>query len=514
MRIRRESVAWTGAAPATPIHLAAWLRYRLPAALDWLQGGVALAALIAGLRGDTKTGALVLAVLALPLLRILLSPPYRHRLTDRVSVLWQTLDNYHQQRQAVPWAAIFSLAVLPSALLFLGTNRTPVGADWWPVMLNASSLTGSGSWELSGYSDYLRQPDYELPWFLKKTATGIHSAYPSGMVLFAVPVAAAARLLGTDPANYDRHHQLDRWTAAWLSAACVGLFFLVALHIVQPAPAWITSLLLATGSVMFSTVGQSLWQHGGVIFWSLIVLLLEFRQAQGSLRGAALVQGIALGMMLACRLSSGLFIVTFGLWVLARAPRRLIMIGLGAILGYLPWAAIYFMDYGKIFGPSTEQLGATGWNFTNLLSWTGVLVSPARGLLVYQPWLLLLGGTLLARNPAKGVVSGWKLFCVIYMIAHLELISSWECWWGGRCWGSRLASEIVPFGALLCLEPVARLWATTRGRCLLGALLVASFLVHFPGVYLRADLWNDSLPSHWEKLWSWSYAPFLYCFRH
>src|SRR5262249_29252129 len=184
---------------------------------------------------------------------------------------------------------------------------------------------------------------------------GIYSKYPLGMVTFAVPVAAAARLLGADLHRQDVRDHLERWTACWIAAACLALFFLLALHRVAPAPAWVMTALLATGSVFYSIIGQALWQHGGVILGSLAALLLEFRQARQSSVRATLLQGVCCAFMVLCRLSAALFVVPFGLWLLLRSPRRAVLCGAAAALAFAPWAWVQWGLYGTPLGPSEGQ---------------------------------------------------------------------------------------------------------------------------------------------------------------
>jgi hypothetical protein len=336
------------------------------------------------------------------------------------------------------------------------------------------------------------------------------------MVQFALPVTALARLAGADLANPVVRCRLEKWTGAWVAALALGLFWLTALRLAEPLPALLTSGLLACASVMFSTVGQGLWQHGGVIFWALVALLVEFHaRGRPSWRGA-LLQGVACGMMMSCRLSAALFVVPFGAWVLVRQPRRAFFVAGCAALAYLPWAALHLSIYGNLLGPSTGQMGAGNWEWTadKLL---GLLVSPARGLLIYQPWLLLavlaLPGLRLllpSRNPGGAVPGGWQGFCLVAVLLQVGLVAGWRCWWGGHCWGSRLLAEAVPLLALLCVRPVALLWRRRSGRQVVTGVAVLAFLVHAAGVYWE-PCWEarTGVERHPEVLWSWSRPPFL-----
>src|SRR5204863_8925176 len=116
--------------------------------------------------------------------------------------------------------------------------------------------------------------------------------------------------------------------------------------------------------------------------------------------------------------------------------------------------------YGTLLGPSSGQLAGWNWSFANAGSLTAVLLSPGRGLLVYQPWIMLIALNLLPDLRGDRIAPdraaappGWAAYCIGALVLHLALISSWKCWWGGYCWGSRLAAEAVPLMALLCLKP-------------------------------------------------------------
>jgi hypothetical protein len=163
---------------------------------------------------------------------------------------------------------------------------------------------------------------------------------------------------------------------------------------------------------------------------------------------------------------------------------------------------------------------ADQWFGDTLAIFAGLLVSPGRGLLVYQPWVLLAFAALLPsvrkRISVIGRTSGppgWVWFCVVVIVLHIALVSHWRSWWGGFSWGSRLVCDIVPLLALLCLRPIAVLWQTARGRWLVTALALLGLLVQLPAVYFDAIIqWNRSpdIDKHPERLWSWPEAPFLY----
>ncbi len=463
----------------------------------------------------------VLLALVLPVLRFCGIPSYRRRVLSQVRHGWASIEAFADNPHRLPWRATGLLVVLPAGLFFLSQGRPLMTGDSKPITLIASTLVRNGTTDLRDFAPlyapvYHIPPANDLPYFFLRTPAGVHSCYHGGMAVFAVPAAALARLLGADLDDGGVQDRMEKGVASWLAAACLGLFFVLALHLADARSAGLMTLLLATGSGLCSTVGQALWQHGGVIFWMLLVLLVEFRTWRRPTAAGVLLQGLALAMMFACRLSSGLLIASFGLWLLLRTPRRAALVGLAGTLAYAPWAWYYHAIYGSPLGPSISQLGFfTGrWRETLL----PLLISPDHGLLVYQPWILLGLALVIPsvrrcmQTPPTVLPAGWSWFCLAVIVAYLMLIASWYCWWGGQCWGSRLAVETVPFFALLCLRPLAALRRLVWGRRLLLATLFVGAFVQLTGVYLKVDC-RDTQPALFgtqpEPPGSWKHLPFL-----
>jgi hypothetical protein len=520
---------------AYPGVTAAALGHRLRPSIKPLQIVAAGLALVFCSQGRGCTAYWVLLFFTVPGLRLALSRAFRAQVRVWLAKRWRELENYPADG-TIPWRAVLAFVVGPTAALLLSSNHSVLSGDSQPVVLEAVSLVRHGHCELSEYVDGYAGPngfsrDGQMPYFVQPARGGLYSRYPSGMVVFAAPVVAVARAVGADLDRPRIRDRLEKWTACWVACACLALFVLLALHCVAPAPALVMAALLATGSVFYSTVGQALWQHGGVILCTLTALLIEFRQARRESVPATVFQGACVALMTACRLSSVLFALAFGTWILLRSPRRGLWLGAAAAVAYAPWAWLYGSIYGTPFGPSTGQMA--GSNFTpHLLALLGVLASPARGLLIYQPWLLLAPAALfpavrrqfptVARAPAP---AGWSLVCAVAIVLHLGLVSSWRVWWGGHCWGSRLASEAVPLCALLMLRSLAALWSLPAGRRLVLGLGLLALLLHLPADHLHGDAWNAIVLAEPENaivlaepdprsLWAWADPPFLFPFLH
>lgn len=463
-----------------------WLRV----GLNGLQLGLAAFAVLRCFQGRGQPFLWCAVALALPLLRLALSASFREHLLALSRTWWREAEAYPASH-SLPWRAALAFVVLPAALLYLSSGHS-VASDSTPVLLTVHSIFTERDLDLDEYVAQLPAAIRDEPEGM--VAKMVHhrghyySPYPSGMLQFAVPVVAVSRLVGADLDNERVRTRLEKWTSVWVSGLGLTLFFFVALHLAPARAAWATTLLLGVGSVMTTVVGDALWQHGGVIVWALVLLLVEFRRGQDWDKGGLFLQGVAVAMMAACRLSSALFLLPFGLWLLLRAPRRTLALGVIAAVCYQPWAALYLAAYGSPFGPSTGQLSPWLWTLDVSQSLPAVLVGPFRGLFVYQPWLLLalLGLVPAVRRafPTSATEpKGWQWPCLAMLLLQVAMTVTWWCWWGGHCWGSRLLAESIPIVALLCVRPVAWLLTHSLGRWLFGGIVLLSFYPHAVGLY-------------------------------
>ncbi len=126
------------------------------------------------------------------------------------------------------------------------------------------------------------------------------------------------------------------------------------------------------------------------------------------------------------------------------------------------------------------------------LALAGNLFSPARGLFVYSPLLLLtfLGLAIWFHRPQLRPLA---LFIAAASVLQLLLVSSYEDWSGGHCYGPRYLSD--PAGLLVL------------------PLVAVSLFLHSQGAFcVPCSQWNY-IPTETRasphRLWDWSDPPFL-----
>ena len=451
---------------------------------------IAVAALHPVIVGRGQPRLFLLLALVLPGALFLMDAPFRRRQLGTARGLWAGL------RADVPewrrWWAGFVFVGAPVGLIYL---LHPYGhidsGDTWAVVPTAASVVREGNAEIREFVPLAPREysstDKELPYGAIEMPHGVYSRYPAGMTLYAVPFVGIAYLAGADLDDPKTIDALDRSAAAGVAVLLGLLFFRTALHLTDPPAALAATWLLAVGSGVYSTISQTLWQHGGVMIGFLLLLNGEYDPRLRQSRWGLALQGFAVGTMFACRLSSGVLVAAFGLWLLGRDPRRALKFGLAAAVGLLPWILFYQFDYGTPLGPAQSQMAAGGWRTDLLEPLAGVLFSPGRGLFVYQSWVALaLWGLWLGRRSDRT----WML--AASAVLHILLISGWTCWWGGSAWGSRLLCETLPLFALLCLQPIKAIlkWKWGRAIAVVGIALAA--------VPHTAGIWCFGLSANWK----------------
>ena len=106
------------------------------------------------------------------------------------------------------------------------------------------------------------------------------------------------------------------------------------------------------------------------------------------------------------------------------------------------------------------------------------------------------------------------------ILGHLVLISGWENWWAGHCYGPRLTTDLVPWFlvlGVLGLDGARVRFARRAPRRILGivgaCLLLISVYMHGWGAISPAGMEWNRLPTNIRndpnRAWSWKRPQFL-----
>jgi hypothetical protein len=374
-------------------------------------------------------------------------------------------------------AAAVALGVV--ILLLLLSNGRPIESGDARVNARvAASLALEHDFDLDEY------PDAELP-FAREVGGRKVSIYPVLPAVLAAPVFLACRsFFVLDETGVAFAGKL---AAASCSAIAASLLFLAISRRHPSSDARFAAVVFALGTSVWST-SQALWQHpAALLFLALALLFLLKAEDDPTWAGRA---GLPLALVVAARHADVALVAVLAIGVVVRWPRRTLAFvawGLGPVLFLAAYQWAYFGSPLEHGFSGTLGRFSEPWGRGHL----GLLVSPAKGLLVFTPVAIVAGLGLLRALRRE---ERWlPLVAVGAVLAHWLLMGRWSEWHGGESFGPRLMTDALPLLLLFLPEGVA----ATGG---VGAALAALGI----GVQLVGAFADDG---RWERLYQRPAAP-------
>ncbi len=357
-------------------------------------------------------------------------------------------------RSSLPFRAIdlFWISVL-SMSLFGATYFSPVDySEFDPLgnLLTAQSLIQRGTTRLD---EYIPPFTGVVGWHLRKKQGYSCYHYPLGTPVYIVPFVWIANRFGFEMAQRKDDIHVQHLLSS-LSVALAGMFIYLICR--QQSMSGSSSFLLTGiftfGSSITSTMGTALWSiNGAMLFILLSVLtLLSINRIAVPEKNLPYFLGLFLFSAYLCRPTTAIFVMLIFVYMLLTKQGLFwkVVITWTGLLGCFILFSV--LEYKQIL-PDYYLPGQLGHSHEFWTAVYGHLFSPARGLLVYSPYLFLT---------FIGVLYGLKLFhnkllvglFLIWIILHLILISKNEMWWGGGCYGSRMFADVLPGFLLITLQ--------------------------------------------------------------
>jgi len=306
--------------------------------------------------------------------------------------------------------------------------------------------------------------------------------------------------------------------ASGIVAAATVLMHLVARECLPPLGAALVGLVFAFCTSAWSMASRGLWQHGPSMLMLAAALLLVLRAERrpGLIRFA----GMPLVLALYLRPTNILPLAALSLYVLLRYRRQ--------FLAYMLWAApvgLIFVAhdwavYGRLaapyFYPQRGAIPSLSLHPRFFEALAGYLVSPARGLLIFSPIVLLSVYGMRLRPPGEAA-GRLRPYLITVMVLHWLLMGLYEDWWGGHTYGPRYLSDLLPYLMWFLIPVVERLPANKLLAAAFLALGAFSFFVHWQGAtaWPCYDWSMDPVDVNLQpsRLWDFTDPPFLRGFR-
>jgi len=342
--------------------------------------------------------------------------------------------------------------------------------------------------------------------FTRATADGgrisIYSPVPA---LIATPIFVAVSVFFD--LNLTGIQFAGKLAAALVASTAIGLLASCFAQRTSPGLAVVSALIVGLGTSVFSTA-QALWQHPAVLLFLVIAIAaLERMEAvamAADRSGPALVAAVALALAAVSRPATiPLCAVLFG-FLLIRARPFIRRILLAAALPLLLIAAYNTTFFGAPwrFGPTLS--GRFGAAFPESIA--GLLLSPARGLLVFTP-IAIVALWALIRQARRSTVARALLAAAS---AHFLFMALWNEWHGGESFGPRLLTDLVPALFFFLPEGLAA-WPKTGvvlGFASVGAQMIGGWTYDY-----RWERLHQRGGEFESALWSWRDSPLAFAVR-
>lgn len=409
-----------------------------------------------------------------------------------------------------------------SVVLFLWVQQAKVklsGGDSELTLLSAQSIIENGTIGLNEYFSKVNQDEFaQGSWKYRynEAKQQIEYIYPIGNVLLTIPFVYLANALGYDMLLHE-HDQI--WQSLLAGMSCVLVFLLLLQLLKLLVNKWESlwlALLFSWGTTLMSTCGAAFWSFNTELIFLLLLLIPWIKtELDPHTKPSYYFSGLYLFMAWLCRPSAMVFVGLFMLWRLLKRDfliwRSLAVIlalfgcfSLLSISWYGTWLPFY---YNPLFWQSMPKTVSLGEGV--LL----VLFSPARGLFVFSPFLVLSLGVFLT----KGFKQSLAVSAIAWIVVYLLVLGNLSNWWGGWCFGPRLATDLLPaFVILMALTlnsvskngNIKRVWLTACG--VLGFLSVyfhSILALHNPATFAWNDFPAIDAQSAFYK-WNWNYPQF------
>jgi hypothetical protein len=408
-----------------------------------------------------------------------------------------------------------------ACLIFLGTysvyeaNFRPIASgDSVPAALIPFSILTDHTLQLDRFEPLLQGASPFTPYYLHEKDHHFYSTYPIAEPILLTPLYIPI-WLAADPGGWETAHLvlasrlIEKILAGALAAASAAFLFLLLDRLTRRRNALILTAAYAFGTSVWTISSQALWQHsaGGLLLVLALFCLERWSEDRSSL-WLLLLAGFWTGLAAAVRIPNVFLACAVALVLILQGA------GLRALAAFLaPVTGLGLVAASWNFWLFHDLRGASGVPMSAhpLDGLAGLLFSPARGLLVYTPFVVLA---------AAGAGALWKggaghsmilAVSVLFCFASLALVSFWGMWWGGHCWGPRLLTEMVPFLILLMVPGIDAVMANRGLRTMFACLLLYSISIQFVGAFFYPKGNWDGSPVNADmeprRFWDWADNP-------
>jgi hypothetical protein len=262
------------------------------------------------------------------------------------------------------------------------------------------------------------------------------SIFPPGIAFLAFPFFLPFVLAGAEPLNLALLVRVGHVAAATIEVVAVLLLWSVLRRFASERWSLMLVLLYFFGTSVRTIASQALWQHAGVHLAIALALwlVLVARPVSWWRETAA---GAALGFGTVVRQTTAVLVP----FLPAAHLRATVYALIGAAIGVIPLLVYNAVAFGN---PLEQGYGTKPFDTSPLVGLYGLLISPSRGLFVYEPYIVFAFATIVLLKPGRDFLEQRFLSLVYAWAATAILYATYAEWWGGRVFGPRFLDDLAP----------------------------------------------------------------------
>jgi hypothetical protein len=353
-------------------------------------------------------------------------------------------------------------------------------------------------------------------WIAQTRRHQLASLYPVVTPLLVAPLYLPAVVWlnhhGWEQPQIDRVAELMEKISASLLASVTSVLIFLLLRRENIRWALPLAFVFAFGTNTWMISSQALWQHSGGELLIALALLLVVSSA--SPWRAALLGAVCI-LMAANRPPDALIagaLVLFIIWSRRRTTLWLLAGGLVPLVPLLYYNLHFIGDIAG--GYALARVPINEFFHLSLSGLAGLLISPARGLLVFTPFLVFVPVGLIQRLRTPG--SRGLAVALSFAVVAQFLLYSQADWRAGVSWGPRWLTDLLPI--LMWLIAPAPMVLRSRARWLLILAMAASVVVQTIGAFGYTKASDERIfagsPGSMRGAWNPRSVPFLLELRH
>lgn len=262
------------------------------------------------------------------------------------------------------------------------------------------------------------------------------SIFPPGIAFLAFPFFVPFVLAGAEPLNLGLLIRVGHVAAATIEVLAALLLWSVMRRFTSARWSLVLVLLYFLGTSVRTVAAQALWQHAGVHLAIAVALWFVLIPRPVSW-WRELAGGLALGLGAVVRQTTALLVP----FLPAGRVRATVYALVGATIGLLPLLAYNALAFGD---PFEQGYGTKPFDTSPLVGLYGLLLSPSRGLFVYEPYMLFAIVAAVVLKPERDLLEQRLLSLAYAWAATAILYATYAEWWGGRVFGPRFLDDLAP----------------------------------------------------------------------